>query len=171
MTGVSHRTGARLSTDAEEFKTLVRDTHRDVTAYVRRRVPGIAADDLVSDAFAAAWEHWQTRRPTDPRPWLYGIARNMIRNHRRTSIRRSQRTVLLAAPASAEVAQLVGDQIDLARAFDSMRERDREVLRLAAWEGLGPAEIATVLDCSPEAAATRLHRARTRLADALSEDS
>ena len=41
--------------------------------------------------------------------------------------------------------------------------RDQEILQLAAWDGLDIAGLATVLECSPGAAAMRLHRARTRL--------
>ena len=46
-------------------------------------------------------------------------------------------------------------------------EADREILLLAAWEGLTTGEIGTVLGCSPNTAAVRLHRARRRLDDAM----
>jgi RNA polymerase sigma-70 factor (ECF subfamily) len=51
------------------------------------------------------------------------------------------------------------------RLLDNMRATDAEILRLAAWEGLNTAEIATVLDISPDAAKQRLSRARKRLSD------
>jgi RNA polymerase sigma-70 factor (ECF subfamily) len=45
---------------------------------------------------------------------------------------------------------------------------DRELVTLIAWEGLTPAEAATVLGLSSGTARVRLHRARTRLRAALS---
>jgi len=52
-------------------------------------------------------------------------------------------------------------------ALDDLSESDAELLRLWAWEQLEPAEIAEVLGCSPGTARTRMHRARSRLRDAL----
>jgi RNA polymerase sigma-70 factor (ECF subfamily) len=57
----------------------------------------------------------------------------------------------------------VGDGV-LAAAFNALKERDREVLRLVAWEGLSLADAATVLGCSGVACRVRYHRAKTRLA-------
>ena len=57
----------------------------------------------------------------------------------------------------------------LLRALGSLRERDREVLMLIAWEGLQPARAAAALECSRRTLAVRLHRARQRLAAALAE--
>ncbi|MGH3348293.1 MAG: RNA polymerase sigma factor, partial [Nocardioides sp.] len=50
-------------------------------------------------------------------------------------------------------------------ALARLREDDAEMLRLWAWEQLGPAEIATVVGVTPNAVSVRLHRARSRLAD------
>jgi DNA-directed RNA polymerase specialized sigma24 family protein len=52
----------------------------------------------------------------------------------------------------------------LRAALTSLSQRDQEVLRLVAWDGLTPAQLATALGCSPVAARARLHRARGRLA-------
>ena len=49
---------------------------------------------------------------------------------------------------------------DLAEALEALREEDAELLRLWAWEQQTPAEIAAVLDITPNAASIRLHRAR-----------
>jgi RNA polymerase sigma-70 factor (ECF subfamily) len=59
--------------------------------------------------------------------------------------------------------EAVGDA-ELARAFAQLSERDREVLRLVAWEGLSLRDAATVLDCSAVACRVRYHRAKSRLA-------
>jgi DNA-directed RNA polymerase specialized sigma24 family protein len=52
----------------------------------------------------------------------------------------------------------------LRAALAALRDDDQEILRLVAWDGLAPAELAVALGCSPNAARTRLHRARSRLA-------
>ncbi len=53
-------------------------------------------------------------------------------------------------------------------ALGELREEDREILRLGAWEGLTHREIGRILGCSANAAKIRLHRARRRLAAQLS---
>ena len=58
----------------------------------------------------------------------------------------------------------------LRAALASLSQGDQEVLRLVAWDGLAPADLAVVLGCSPVAARTRLHRARSRLAARLGID-
>ena len=90
------------------------------------------------------------------------MARKTLANQRRR-LARDQR-VGAADPASA-VAELepVGDTV-LAAAFAALSERDREVLRLIAWEGLSPSQGAVVLGCSALACRVRYHRAKTRLA-------
>lgn len=60
--------------------------------------------------------------------------------------------------------------MELVTAFRSLSEADREVLRLAAWEGLTVAAIGQVLGCSAVAAKARLHRARQRLSRKLGAD-
>ncbi len=49
----------------------------------------------------------------------------------------------------------------------ALRPEDAELLRLSAWEQLTPAEIAAVLDLTPNAVSIRLHRARASLRDRL----
>jgi len=102
------------------------------------------------------------RIPDEPLPWLYAVARKTLANQRRR-LAREQR-VDAADPASA-VAELepVGDTA-LAAAFAALSERDREVLRLIAWEGLSPSQAAVVLGCSALSCRVRYHRAKTRLA-------
>ena len=77
--------------------------------------------------------------------------------------------VALDAIDEADPAEIVSDDAALADAWRSLSPRDREVLRLAAWEGLDPREMGLALGCSSNAAAIRLHRARRRLEEAMSE--
>jgi len=59
------------------------------------------------------------------------------------------------------LVQRVHDQV--LAALDRLRDADREILRLAAWEELSHREIAQVVGCSDASVAVRLHRARNRL--------
>jgi DNA-binding CsgD family transcriptional regulator len=69
-------------------------------------------------------------------------------------------------PAQQVVDETAAHDV-VAAALDDLSESDAELLRLWAWEQLGPAEIAEVLGCSPGTARTRMHRARARLREAL----
>jgi RNA polymerase sigma-70 factor, ECF subfamily len=109
------------------------------------------------------------RLPADhhTRAWLYGITRKVLANHRRGQLRRVRLTGRLRIEhrlASTDD----GDSAAVATAFARLTEDEREVLALAAWEGLDAGEIGTVLGCSRNAARIRLHRARRRLAGELS---
>ncbi len=141
-----------------------------VLAYARRRVGADLAQDVVAEAFLAAWRNFE-KLPPEPLPWLYRAAHFAIANQRRAVARRGKldaRARLLAdSHAVPDHSELVVADMELAAAFRSLNEADREVLRLAAWEGLTAAAIGEVIGCSPMAAKVRLHRARRRLSQRL----
>jgi RNA polymerase sigma-70 factor (ECF subfamily) len=141
----------------ERFERIYTD-HRDaVRAYVRRRAPEAVVDDVVSETFLVCLRRID-RVPAQPLPWLYAVAWKTLANERRKQARIADSQ---ASPFAAP--EPVGDGV-LARAFNALSERDREVLRLVAWEGLSLADAATVLGCSGVACRVRYHRAKTRLA-------
>ena len=144
----------------QRFEQIYAEQHDAVRAYVRRRVAEDAVDDVVSETFLVCWRKLD-RVPDDPLPWLYAVARKTIANHRRKLARQ--------APPRAAVGgepEPVGDGA-LAAAFAALSERDREVLRLVAWEGLSLREASVVLGCSAVACRVRYHRAKSRLASRL----
>jgi RNA polymerase sigma-70 factor, ECF subfamily len=109
----------------------------------------------------------------EPLPWLYAVARNLRRNQVRQVRRRSE---ILARYRASVPAAACDDPAGLEpgvlrAALASLSEGDQEVLRLVAWDGLTPAEVAIVLDCTAVAARSRLHRARARLAARLGLDT
>lgn len=159
----------------EAFEAIFAEAYPDVVAYARRRVASHHdADDVVAETFLVGWRRVEELVAADnPTAWLMGVARRVIANHRRGKARAArtvERTAGLAvvpAPDTADrVAGAEGADAILA-ALATLPERDREVLMLAAWEGLGAAEIGTVLGVSPAVASRRLFRARGRLARAL----
>lgn len=135
--------------------------------YARHRgLTGADAEDLVAQTLEIAWRRLDEVPADEPLPWLYAVARNLWRNQTRRDRRRRE---LLARfwpwPPAAACEDPAGlGPGALRAALASLSEADQEVLRLVAWDGLTPAEIAVVLGCAPVAARARLHRARGRLA-------
>jgi RNA polymerase sigma-70 factor (ECF subfamily) len=160
------------STDcrARHFTELFTSCYTSVLAYARRRVGPDLAQDVVAETFLAAWRNLDELPPV-PLPWLYRAAHFAVANQRRALGRRSRlddRARLLAGSDNApDHSEHVAEDLELAAAFRSLNESDREVLRLAAWEGLTIDAIGTVVGCSAVAAKARLYRARRRLADKL----
>ena len=163
------------TTDEIWFRHLFEATYRDLVAYARRRVPDdTEAHDIVSEVFTTAWRRRaELATSSTPLPWLYGVASNMVRNQRRASKRRLRLAERLEAQpeptASNDPAERPGAEIR--SALGRLSFDDQEVLRLVAWEGLSHAEAGQVLSCSPNAAAIRLHRARRRLEQAVSDEA
>lgn len=159
----------RSRTDPEAIGALY-DRHAPaVYSYLARRAgPGIA-DDMVSEVFVAAV---QARRRVRPHasgsalPWLYGIARNVIGAHVRATKRLPSTTNEPGDEWDAVDARIDASRVagDLRLALDGLSDIERELLLLVAWEQLTVTEAAAVLDITPTAARSRLHRARTRAA-------
>jgi RNA polymerase sigma-70 factor (ECF subfamily) len=139
----------------------------DILAYCQWRARNSSdAQDAVAEVFLTAWRRFDDlpRSEDDRRVWLYATARRVLANQRRANRRRvalRERLQLEATSASAMSAPSGDDRL----VHDALRRlppRDREVLLLAEWEGLSPAEIAGVLGCLTVTARGRLHRARRR---------
>ncbi|MFP5369548.1 MAG: RNA polymerase sigma factor, partial [Actinomycetes bacterium] len=140
-----------------------------VHRYLGRRV-GELADDLLSETFLFAFRRRAAYRAerVDVRPWLLGIATNLVHSHARTERRRYRALARSSAqPVTAAGSDDVHARVDaaalrgpLARALAGLKERDRDVLLLFAWGQLGYDEIAAVLDIPVGTVRSRLNRAR-----------
>jgi len=167
MTLFRPQTGAASSED--RFRAVFARHYEAVYRYAARRLSREDAADAAAEAFTIAWRKVQ-RLPDEPGtlPWLYAVTRNVVRNTQR-SRRRRQRLTAKAATIAADPAAYPADGTSVIAALDGLRPEEREILRLAAWEGLGPDGIGEVIGCSRNAAAIRLHRARRRLEEAMNE--
>lgn len=154
--------------DADQrFELCFRAHYADVLAYALRRLDDRArAEDVAAETFAIAWQRREALS-TDAVPWLIGVARNLIRNELRSSRRRARLHARVAHDGSEhrgrDPADAVPERAAILAALAQLAERDREVLRLVAWEGLDGRRAAAALGCSRGAYAIRLHRARRRL--------
>jgi RNA polymerase sigma-70 factor (ECF subfamily) len=145
---------------AQRFEVLYRAHYSHIAAYASRRLPA-RADDVVAETFLVAWRRFE-HLPDDALPWLYGVARRVISDMRRSTRRQGAVAVRLAEQPAQGSSPPLADS-DLERALAALPERDRELLLLVYWEDLEPARAAIVVGCSRAAAATRLWRARRRL--------
>jgi RNA polymerase sigma factor (sigma-70 family) len=119
----------------------------------------------VADVFLTAWRRLDELPDGDAaRVWLYATARRVIANQRRSGRRRTalHDRLRLEAAAPEESPTPDAEEALVHEALRRLGPRDREVLLLAEWEGLSPAQIATVLGCLPVTARGHLHRARRR---------
>ncbi|MEU3899082.1 RNA polymerase sigma factor [Streptomyces sp. NPDC045251] len=152
------------------FDTFASTVHRHAV-----RVTGdwSTAEDVVSLTFLEAWRLRERVLPEGDslRPWLLGIATNVMRNMTRTA--RRHRDALARLPPAApvpdfadEVTQRLADREELSaaqRALSGMRRAEREVFTLCVWEGLDTAEAAQALGVTAGTVRVRLSRARKRL--------
>lgn len=163
--------------EPEKFAELY-DRHAAVIhRYVSRRLGDGMADDVVAETFLAAFR-WRQRYDldrADARPWLYGIAANMIGKHRRAEIRRLR---MLARTEADPVTEGYADRIDsrvsaaavqqdLIKALAGLSAGDREVLLLIAWADLTYEETAAALGIPLGTVRSRLNRSRRKVREAL----
>ena len=157
-------------TDAK-FRRLYDENYEPMRNYFLRRLPVGEVNDAMADLFLVAWRRIDSvPASTEARLWLYGVARNVVHNTRRSARRRTRLVGRLGATRSPStpdpetlVVQNVAD-VGLHDALAALRPDDREILRLSVWEELTNTEIADVLEIEPHAVTMRLSRARNRLA-------
>lgn len=161
------------------FQRLYQANYGPVLAYAQRRTAGPDdAFDVVAETFTVAWRRLdEVPEAESSLPWLYGVARRVLANQRRGSRRRVDLSARLAThhpcPSELEVERdllAADDRRTVLAALARLREPDREILRLAAWEELSHREIAAALGGSDASVAVRLHRARNRLAKEIAKE-
>lgn len=148
--------------------------YRQVHRYLARRVGRQRADDLSGEVFArafAARARFDVRQESC-RPWLYGIAHNVLRTHLRTEGRMlaayartgvdpamdsTASDSLSAVPARVDAT---AQRAAMARALAALRPAERDVLLLVAWADFSYEEVAQALQLPVGTVRSRLHRAR-----------
>jgi RNA polymerase sigma-70 factor (ECF subfamily) len=158
-----------------EFERLYEQHAPAVKAYALRRADPSVADDVVAEVFTVCWRRLQDV-PSDPLPWLLGVARRVLSTQRRSASRGERLRERLASaepggPPADDPPEPSDkrhpDPASLAAELQRLKAADQELLLLIAWEGLSPSQAAQALGISPAAARVRLHRLRRRLTLAL----
>ncbi|MEA2124068.1 MAG: hypothetical protein QOI80_850 [Solirubrobacteraceae bacterium] len=163
------RTATR-SAPALDFEALYRSSRDDIYAYVATMLRDrAAAEDVTAAAFERAYRRqksFDADRGSE-RAWLFGIARHAALDELR---RRSRHATLAADPpdrAGPDPMSVVVDRATVRAALGSLKVRDREIIALRFHAGLDTAEVAGVLGTTPTNAGTLLHRAMTKLREAM----
>ena len=164
--------------DRRRFQAVYEAHYRAVLAYARRRAASDSdAQDAVAETFTIAWRRFAELPEADATlPWLYGVARRVMANQRRSNQRRMDLATRLRGhrPATVEFEpQLEADEErrTVLAALGRLREVDQELLRLAVWEELPHRDIARIVDCPERSVAVRLHRARNRLGHEIEKET
>jgi RNA polymerase sigma factor (sigma-70 family) len=159
------------------FEAVFEAEFASLHRYLARRVGPAAADELAAETFAVAFRNWDRLDPERPvRPWLYGIAANLVRHHwrkERRMLRAYARTgvdpVFADEDAAAERADAHAWHRELATALAKLRPDEREILLLRAWAELTDSEIADALGLPVGTVKSRLSRTRDQLRNQLGE--
>ena len=163
------KTGTAEKSDRAAFEALYRTSRDDVYAYVAGLLRDrSAAEDVTALAFERAFrkrDRWDPGKGTR-RAWLFGIARNAaldeLRRRKRTAELAVEPEDVDATPLDAE-ADTALRRTALRQAMASLDARERELIALKFFAGLGNAEIADVIGVSPTNAGTRIHRTIEKL--------
>ncbi|WP_370457762.1 RNA polymerase sigma factor [Actinoplanes sp. OR16] len=176
----------RRSAEEPEAFGAIFDRHADaIHGYLARRVGRSLAEDLTAEAFLIAFRsrHRYDLSQTDARPWLYGIAANLVRGQQRAEVRQYRALARTGADPARDgpadrfddrVADRVADRVTaaahvraLAAVLARLSVREREVLTLVSQAQLSYPEVARALDIPIGTVRSRLHSARRRIREAL----
>ena len=173
MTALALPSPTRTSGTALDFEALYRAARDDVFAYVATLLRDrSAAEDVTAAAFERAYRKQRTYKASrgTERAWLFGIARNAALDELR---RRKRAAALAADPADVDAvppedaAEAALRRAAVRVALARIEARDRELIALKFHAGLDNSEIAVVLGVSVSNAGTQLHRAMTKLREAV----
>jgi RNA polymerase sigma-70 factor (ECF subfamily) len=153
--------GERVDLERENrFLAAHASAHDGIYRYFRRRTEGAAtAEDLCAEVFRIVWE--KSGHGDDLSAIvLFGVAKNVLRNHDR-SVSRS--AGLIGALRLERSHETPADESAVLEAINHLAPKEREVLLLTYWDGLTAVEVSQLLNTSATAVRMRLHRARKEL--------
>jgi RNA polymerase sigma factor (sigma-70 family) len=168
---------ARSLSEPDAFAVIFERHFDEILRYLRRRFPA-EAEELAADTFIVAFDRRESYQALgdSARPWLYGIASNLLHKRRRRearSLRAYARSAGRDGPPSNEFADAI-ERLDaerqsaaLARALGRLRAEDRDTLLLYSLGALSYEEVALALAVPVGTVRSRLARARRRCAPEL----
>lgn len=158
------------------FATIFDRHFEAVHAYLQRRVGPDLADELSAQTFLLAFDSRNSYDPAQPdaRPWLFGIATNLLRRHHRNEVRQFRAYARSAVDPVLDAFEGVEARLDasnmrreLVNALADVPAEELDALLLYAWAELSYPEIACALDIPTGTVRSRLSRARGRIREAL----
>lgn len=156
------------------------DRHFDaVHGYLQRRIGRDLADELAAETFLIAFDNrvrYDVSRP-DARPWLFGIATNLLHRHHRQELRQLRAYAKSAVDPILDAFDGVDARVDassvrreLVDALAEVPAEDLDALLLFAWADFSYAEIGQALEIPIGTVRSRLSRARARIRAALERE-
>lgn len=156
----------------EEFNALFRAHLPQVSAFLSRRLPESAVEEIASELFEIAWAKKNQIPEGFELPWLYKSGRYLVANYHRKESGRSRILASFQEPVAAPSAEAVAmADIGLSEAFAALSGSERELISLWALENFSTKEISQALEISENAAGIRLSRAKAKLKTLLSGES
>ena len=154
--------------DRQRFEAVFEEHFDAVLAFAVARADLETAADAAAETFLVAWRR-RGELPVQPRGWLLAVTRRTLADQRRARRRQVSLAARMAFQPQVSVAiddpgAGIAERRAVLGALSRLRPGDQELLRLVAWDGLSPAEVAVVVGRSRATVAVRLHRARRRLA-------
>ena len=172
---------ARVRCDPEVFTEAYDRYFRAIYLYVAARLGTGPAEDIAAETFAVAFGQ---RDRFDPargglRPWLFGIATNLVARYRRAEARHYRalaRARDMPSAGSYEdrvVAKVAARRLlpQLLAALAALSQGERDVVLLVAVSQLSHEEVAQALGIAAGTVGSRLSRARKRLHAAISQEA
>lgn len=159
---------------------LVFDRHYEaIFRFAARRLGGELAEDVAAETFVIALKKIDAYDTgySSALPWLYGIARNVMRNHSRSEGRRMRLIAEIGDHEEADRAAGPAERIEaldtsaaLASGLLSLKDAERDALLLFVWAGLPQREIARLQGVPEGTVRSRIHRARSILREHLADN-
>ncbi len=150
----------------DRFPSFYKSTFSDIYAYAARALAPDQSeiDDVVAEVYLVVWRRIDELPPApQDRLWLFGVARNVVRNTKRSTNRRLLLLHRIHRQPRVPDGSSEPSDVDVTAALRNLSPNEREVMQLVIWDGLSVAETAEVLSCSVNVVQVRLHRARKRL--------
>lgn len=154
----------------QHFDGIYASHYEAVLRYCLRRSRREDALDATAETFTVAWRRSGDIPKGKELPWLYGVARRVLANQRRSAGRQLATVAHLESAPARSSSEPEGQMLrneenhEVVAALGRLTFADRELIRLAGWEELDRHEMAVALGCTPNAVTKRLNRALDHLA-------
>jgi RNA polymerase sigma-70 factor, ECF subfamily len=144
------------------FEQLFLRYRQPVYGFFRRRLEDAAvAEELAQETFVAVLKSAERYKPSSlVRTWIYAIALNLLRAHRRKAAFRATFLGFLSPDREPAASPALENTLQIRQAVAKLDAADREILRLREFEQLSYAEIAALLSLPLNTVRSRLFRAR-----------
>ena len=156
--------------DGRAFAVIFDRHFRAIFRFLRGRVGRQLAEDLASETFVVAFgrRHSYDLSREDARPWLYGIAVNLLREYRRAEERRLRAYARVPADSGQHRTSLASTlDSSVSAALLELTQEERNLILLLTWADLTYEQLGDALDLPVGTIRSRVSRVRSKLRDRL----